>query len=283
MPRLSDLPPAGASFGGSAKAARASGASMSAEAALSKVRKLLRLARSSNPHEAAQAAARAQEIMDRHNIEAAALSLDGDARVRPPDEPIANSERTGETPLETTDRAKMPRWRGWLANVVCNVNGCACYLSRDASGAEIIAIVGRRSETNAARYIYAYLAGEVERLASEVPRGLGAEFREQFTLGAVQAITERLNESKATTADKMRAEVASDAKALARVNDADREVERKAAELRDWMNTNLKLRKTVSRKAADPFARGVGYAKGQTVNLGGGRAGLGAGNRKIGA
>lgn len=46
--------------------------------ALDKVRKLLRLSESSNPHEAALAASRAQEIMERFKIER--LSMDDQAQ-----------------------------------------------------------------------------------------------------------------------------------------------------------------------------------------------------------
>ena len=58
-----------------------------------KVRKLLRLAESPNANEAALAAAKAQELIDAHNLSAALLAYDeGSAQ---PNEPIEDFERKG--------------------------------------------------------------------------------------------------------------------------------------------------------------------------------------------
>ena len=48
---------------------------------LDRIKRLLRLAESSNVHEAASAAARAQELMSRHRIEAASLEADSTAGI----------------------------------------------------------------------------------------------------------------------------------------------------------------------------------------------------------
>jgi hypothetical protein len=56
---------------------------------LNKVRKLLRLAESPNANEAALAAAKAQELIDAHNLSTALLVEDGGEDV---DEPIETSQ-----------------------------------------------------------------------------------------------------------------------------------------------------------------------------------------------
>jgi len=60
---------------------------MTYDEAIQKAAKLLRLANSSNPHEAALAAARAQEIMDRYQIDHASITIADNGHARP-DEPI---------------------------------------------------------------------------------------------------------------------------------------------------------------------------------------------------
>jgi len=134
------------------------GKAMTYEEALQKAVKLLRLSQSSNPNEAALAAGKAQEIIDRYNIESVALDMASGDKPQP-DEPIKDF---GFDPLDAGTK-KISTWSWRLFTVISRGNGCKGYLTRNKGGG--IAIVGRPSDVQTVRYFYAWLKQEVERLA----------------------------------------------------------------------------------------------------------------------
>lgn len=149
-----------------------------------KIQKLLRLAQSSNPHEAASAAARAQELMHEHKIAMADLEIAGGEVVR---------EAVGTEPLETTGKVRV-RWKGWVANAAAKSFGCRTFW-RGAT----IQLVGRPGDVQAARYVYQFLILEIERLAAEgCPSYLGAaqkvQWKNSFRTGACVIIEQRLGD-----------------------------------------------------------------------------------------
>lgn len=81
---------------------------MTHQEAVAKVVKLLRLATSSNPNEAALAASRAQEIMDRFKIEGITASFDTQTQSK---EPIMDFKAD----LLDASSSKIDTWRSWLA------------------------------------------------------------------------------------------------------------------------------------------------------------------------
>ena len=70
---------------------------MNIDQAIDRARKLFALSTSDNPHEAASAAAKAQEILDRHDISQAMLEADADDDT---DEPVENF-KDKDAPLES--------------------------------------------------------------------------------------------------------------------------------------------------------------------------------------
>src|SRR6266446_4339831 len=91
--------------------------------ALDKVRKLLRLATSANTNEAAAAAAKAQELIDRYQLTAALLTLDAATSIS--EEPIEDFAAKG-APLD--DRPRIGRWTSWLASRIAYYNGAKVYI-----------------------------------------------------------------------------------------------------------------------------------------------------------
>jgi hypothetical protein len=79
-----------------------------------KVKKLLALSKSSNPNEAAAAAARAAELMFEHKIEAADLEITGGAK-----RPV---EAVTEATLSNGDWREF--WKGQLAEAVARSMSC---------------------------------------------------------------------------------------------------------------------------------------------------------------
>lgn len=161
--------------------------------ALEKAKKLLRLSQSSNPHEAALAASRAQEIIDRFKIEKFTLEFDEAAPA--PDEPIHNF--AGD-PLDNSGKADT--WKIRLAQMIAKQNQCKLYLNRG------ICLIGRPSDAAAVRYLFAWLSREIERLAQDHCAGYGRNYFNNFRIGAAETVATRLQEQAEATRQAVRAE-----------------------------------------------------------------------------
>lgn len=243
---------------------------------IDKVRKLLRLATSSNANEAALAAARAQEMIDKHHLEQAMLSLDSAEPVRGlDDEPILDFYREG-APLDTPKQ--LDRWRVWLAGALAQYNASRIYLS-----GRNISIVGRPSDVETVRYIYTHLSREVERLATENGAGMGRTWRNNFRLGVVDAIKTKLrNQHAQFEHDAREVAAAESSTALVRVNTALVTMSERTQAVDKWMKSNLKLHAgSASYSRHDASARDRGRKAGASLSVGGDRAQLGAGRKGI--
>lgn len=129
------------------------------EQIITKVAHLLKLAEgSSNPNEAAVAAAHAQRLMDEYRISEAEVA-DTEAQ---PDEPICQH---GD-PMFTSASSRMPTWLSYLANTVARANDCRIYRSYRRRK-RVIMIVGRKSDVQVTHYLFAYCRRETERLAEQ--------------------------------------------------------------------------------------------------------------------
>lgn len=119
------------------------------EKIIEKIRKLLALATSSNEHEAALAAAKAQDLLFRHNLE------------------MSQIERAGMTrpdPYTTIYEQNITRaeWKIDLANSVARANLCKIILSRGT-----IVWMGKESNLEVAQFVNATLVQDLERIANE--------------------------------------------------------------------------------------------------------------------
>lgn len=240
--------------------------------ALARVAKLLRLAKSDNPNEAAVAAAMAQEIMDRFKLQAADVELDGKPKAPEPDEPIRNF---GAVPLDTVAGT----WRVRLAVAIAAANQCKPYLQRG------ICLIGRPSDVETCRYVYAWLAGEVERLAGVHARGNGRTWANNFRIGVVDAIAAKLREQHRATVEAVRSEAFATGGegAIVLVQQSIARVEQRAASVENWAAQNMKLRAGRSSSFRSDFgAREAGLRAGQTVRVGAAKGGLTGGHKALG-
>lgn len=153
-----------------------------------RIRRLLALSESSNVHEAAAAAAKAQELMSKHQIDSAELA----ERAGEVDEPLCEED------LQVFG-ARLVTWRATLAGAVAEANGCDSYnqVWRGGDGRQVRAltrIVGPASSVQAVRYLLAYLEREIGRLC-QVERSAGrseAFWLNSFRLGASYEIGRRV-------------------------------------------------------------------------------------------
>lgn len=123
-----------------------------------KVQKLLALAASANEHEAANAAARAAELMAKHKIDQAQLEVDGG---------VTSSEPIEE--IGVYDSGRTVSWKEPIAFWVARAHGCHT-LARTSHGRRFVRFLGRTSDVQTAGYVLSYLLEELERLCEKAWR-----------------------------------------------------------------------------------------------------------------
>lgn len=155
------------------------------KAILVKVRKLRDLAaRSTSVAEAATAASQADAILQRYRLSE------------------ADAEVAGAQPTEAIGEAEEPLWSGGartdtvamrLAASLAGHYGCVAYRSRaycmGRAESTSLRIVGRPSDVEIVRYMFAWLRAEIERLAQREAGPMRNSFRHGAVTGIDLAIT----------------------------------------------------------------------------------------------
>lgn len=147
------------------------------QALLARVEKLLALATSSNVHEAAAAAARAQALIAAHRLEGLLAAKQAD------------DEEIGEEPIE---RARRPRaWRGVLASGLAEQSGCLVYGAQVGAETEL-RVVGRDEDRAMVLALFRWLAPRLEWLSATHGPGRDRAWHDAFRVGAAEQVLERL-------------------------------------------------------------------------------------------
>ena len=150
---------------------------------LDRVRKLLALTESPNVHEAAAAAARAQALITRHNLEELLAA-------REQDEASLSSGR--EAPLEVA--RKLRKWKIVLAAGLARANGCQAYTSSVSRREQHLCVAGRTQDQAAVVALWEWLVKRLEWLSATHGTGASREWHESFRIGAAETIVERLQQ-----------------------------------------------------------------------------------------
>lgn len=149
---------------------------MSIERLIAKVAHLRALAAKAGTREEAETAARlADEIMQKHRIDAAEVEARGVAAI--------DDDMIEDPALYQGGRSK-EAWIGNLAGTVARHYGCYVFWNRGASGLRLT-IVGRKSDVEIARYMFAWCHVEITRL-SLLETGKAA--RNGFRHGAIAGL-----------------------------------------------------------------------------------------------
>lgn len=150
------------------------------DALLDKVEKLLALSTSSNVHEAAQAAARAQALIEAHRLEAALA----DRR--------AAGAQVAALEVEVLEVARRPRaWRGVLAAGLARLHCCLCFTAEVDREVEL-RLVGLAADRAAVRALFGWLAPRLEWLSATHGPGRDRDWHDAFRIGAVDTILTRM-------------------------------------------------------------------------------------------
>lgn len=225
---------------------------------MEKAAKLLRLSKSDNPNEAALAASKAQELIDRYKLNMSDVNLDGAAVVES-NEPIMDF---GHDPL--TNDNQIQRWKAYLSMGIAKVNQCKVICR-----GKDLCLIGRPSDVQVCRYTFSWLVAEIERLANRDCLGCGRNFFNNFRIGAVETINRRLKEQQEKTIQTVKCEaLAVSTYALAVVTKNALTLEKREQEVESWMqrNMNLKKRQNYATKT-NHTAREMGRKAGEGINL----------------
>jgi hypothetical protein len=237
-----------------------------------RVRKLLALGESDNANESAAAMAAAQRLMTQHSIESA--MLEEPEEVETPEEPITIFDAFDDA-LDNSTRTKVT-WKTRLSVALARHNACKVYLKGGA-----IHLVGRPTDVATIRYFYKYCVREVERLTKAQGRGHGRTWYNNYRLGVVETIGEKLRAMKKDLLGEMREKAnRSGGTALVLVNNAIAKHEERTKQVTLHVKQNMKLRAgRTSYSRYDGNARQKGRRDGRSINLNGGK-GLGSGTRR---
>lgn len=243
------------------------------EEIVEKVKKLLKLSGSSNTNEAASAAAKAQELMDRFEIEIAALQSES------PKDTIIKENIEEHNDFEQGGRIE--RWRGFILNALCKTNHCSTYILREKYEKTSFRVIGRKTDIQTVRYMYNSLIQVVEDLSFHY-RGSGRKFIASYKAGAASAIANKIIISKEQTKAMVYQEASQQGtQALMRVDNAMAILKQKDFEMEEYLrNLNLNLKRTQAR-ISNSSGFSTGYQDGQGVNIGNNSRQLHAGKNQL--
>ena len=243
---------------------------MTRDEAIQKAIKLLRLSQSSNPHEAALAAQRAQEILTKFDISQAMLEESNGTK--DPEEPIYDMVKKGEF-LDSMGN-NLVGWKARLANEIGKANSCFCY---DATVPQLhsqpkkkISLIGRQSDITVVNFLYQHCSREVDRITKANGKGKGKNWSTQFRHGMVDTICDRVKKAKKETIQEMRQEYQANPMALVCLDKALAKIEKKDKEViqfvKDYSEMKFKNLKT-DLGGYNPDARNQGREAGKQVSL----------------
>lgn len=153
---------------------------------IERVKKLLALSQSSNINEASAAAAKAQELIERYRLDLASVQVENNEAeveiIEDDNQPLISSER-GIT------------WKRSLAQILARENNCKSWTDKKYIAGKLqteIRLVGSKTNIEIVRYLFAYIVVEIERLCQKENVGKGKTWSNNFRMGAVFAIREKL-------------------------------------------------------------------------------------------
>lgn len=233
---------------------------MERQAVIDKIAKLLRLAEGdgASANEAANAAAKAQELMDRHKLSRALI----DDRALEDGDPIGSFEQ------EPLMQDMLTRWRIRLADAVARMNDCVMLLrslSRDGIKGRAY-LVGRTSDVEVSRYMFTYLNREIDRIGRAALQQLDEAPREpdvwlnDFCYGAASVVFRRLQDARVNVQrDALKNEAGK--KALVALRDRSAAVDAFVKELTGGRQIKL------GAKGVDLQAHMAGRSAGETIPI----------------
>lgn len=215
---------------------------------IAKIRKLQALSKSENVHEAAAAAGKMNALIDLHRLSQADL-----------EDETAETEAVTEEDEPVYESGRIIPWKARLAVIVSKHYGCGIYI-RQGNRNKKYTIVGRKSDTDIVKYVFAWLSAEISRLCVNEMKGQGHVACFSYCEGAVSGIKEQLLHSRKETV--VQAQATGLSQALVKLDN-------RAVEVEAFLNRK-KLGKVTTRSHAqyDSSAFERGKQQGERLHLG---------------
>lgn len=217
---------------------------------ISKVQKLLALSKSSSAGEAANAAAAANKLIDQFRLSEIDLAV-GQEDI---DQMVEDDSFIYET-------GRVIPWKRALVNVLISHYGVACYNDQHFPEGRKVSrfkLVGRSSDIQITRYMFAWLSNECQRLADHQVKGQGRIVVASYCEGFVNGVALQLR------ASRQEVQQAATSSAIVKLNAREQEA-------RDFMYakySDMKKSKYKSHSQIDAGAFTAGQQQGQRVHLG---------------
>ena len=221
---------------------------------LDRISRLLALATSSNVHEAANALAAAQALMDKHKVEECMLGNES--------EPSKVSAHKLNLYSFTS---RNPAWKWQMLWKVAKHNQCRpmSFQSEDRTRFEA-GVIGTEDNAQVVKVLYLHFLKEVDRLLNVVPRSSrGRSFNHAFRLGCVQALSESLQ----ATSQKTKVELV-EAYGREATETAIATIQKEEGEVLSYMEAHdLNYKKSRGSKISSSQGYTMGYRAGKTINV----------------
>jgi len=256
---------------------------MQYEEALRKVRALLNLAdqtRGSTPEEAANAAAKAQAIMDKFGID----TDDADFDLNTAKQDAEEIKDFGyEDPLDNAKYGNYEEsWSVRLASVVAQRSACIARYRRMMDKSSSIRIIGRPSDVQMVRYLYAFFKRQIKELQAEHCKGNSSAYKGQFCNGCIDTLVKKLDESRKAAFAEQRAD--KNGLALVRVDKAIARIERRELEVKQWFAQHNQVKaggRGFQGSSTGVSGRIHGQKAGESIRMTGAKGSLGSGMKSL--
>lgn len=230
-----------------------------------KIKKLLALSKSANQHEAAAAAARAAELMLKHQIAEADITVEAE------EDPIVNGFL-----FETKRRVG---WKGVLTLGLARSLGCEAIVSRDGYSVQY-RIVGTANAVSAIQYMAPSIINQINELADKSWKNASSSqsaraWKGSFRMAAARTVYFRLQDARET--------VLADAKEAGQEN-ALIVLDRQAIALKSYLtdlNVGAARRSTAGEGSMGGYL--AGREAGKSVSLGNSAGELTPGSKRLGS
>lgn len=217
---------------------------------IDKVKKLRSLTHSSNAHEAANAAAAANKLIDAYRLSEHDISVEN-GELDPIIEDDSYIYETG----------RIIPWKNVLIHVLTTHYGVAHYIDAcypEGRKVSKFKLVGRTSDIHIVRYMFAWLIAECQRLADAQVKGHGRVAVASYCEGFVTGLASQLQ------ASRKEAQQAASSEAIIKLD-------ARLQESRNFMyqkHSNMKHVKTKSHSQRDVGAFIAGQQQGKNIHLG---------------
>lgn len=155
---------------------------------IEKVQKLLALSKSANAHEATNAAAAANKLIDAYRLSEHDLAIDN-----------AESDPIIEDDSYIYETGRIIPWKNVLIHVLTTHYGVAHYIDAHYPEGRKVSkfkLVGRTSDIHIVRYMFAWLIAECQRLADSQVKGRGRVVVASYCEGFVTGLASQLQTSR---------------------------------------------------------------------------------------